>query len=193
MHRGATPPWPPMVVSLLNAMGEKGQRAFAAVLSSMDLSAGHERPTFPSGTSVIIWSKERLRWEGGTVLGARGRGMYEVQVHGFERHVVPMKHVMRPSGGGVGAILYEAARHGSFSLLDALLKGGISPFECDINGNTPLHFAVRRGHAAMCQRLLAAGADAEMPNQLGVSAWDLSLQNGHASVRRIFAPSAADR
>ena len=34
-------------------------------------------------------------------------------------------------------------------MLDALLKGGVSPFECDPKGNTALHFAVRRGQTAV--------------------------------------------
>ena len=74
-----------------------------------------------------------------------------------------------------------------------MIKGGVSPFECDLRGNTALHYAVRRGHAAMCKRLINAGADAEVQNQIGHSAWDLALQYGHAAVRRIFSPSAADR
>lgn len=191
LDRGATPPWPPMMISLLNAMSERGQRAFGAVLSIID--PARTRPTFPQGEAVIIWSDERRKWERGVVVSARGRGMYEVQARGIDTAVVPMKHVMRPSEGGTGALLYEAARRGSLSLLDALLKGGISPFECDLKGNTALHFAVRRGHASMCKRLVAAGADSEVTNQLGSSPWDLALQCGHAAVRRIFSPSAADR
>ena len=104
-----------------------------------------------------------------------------------------MKHVMRPSEGGIGAVLYETARRGSYALLDALLRGGVSPFECDPKGNTALHYAVRRGHVAMCKRLVAAGADAEVANMAGASSWDLALQCGHAAVRRIFSPSASDR
>lgn len=191
VHRGATPPWPPMIVSLLNAMSQRGQRAFGAVLPMIDPE--RTRPTFPPGTPIIVWSIDQHRWEEGVVKTARGRGMYEVQTRGIETIEVPMKFVMRQSEGGLGAMLYETARRGSLPLLDALLRGGLSPFECDMKGNTALHFAVRRGHAAMCKLLVAAGADAEVPNQLGTSAWDLALQCGHAGVRRIFSPSAADR
>ena len=143
---------------------------------------------------MIIFDEALNKWVDGTVRGAKGRGIYEVQPsNAIEPRLVPMKHVMRPSEGGIGAVLYETARRGSYALLDALLKGGVSPFECDTKGNTALHYAVRRGHAAMCKRLITAGADAEVANMAGTSAWDLALQCGHAAVRRIFSPSVSDR
>ena len=191
LHRGATPPWPPMMVSLLNMLSEKGVKAFGQILSAVD--PHRTKPTFPNGTQVMVWSEEKHRWEDGVVKGAKGRGTYEVQSRGIETLTLPAKYVMRAEEGGVGALSYEAARKGSYLLLDSLLKGGVSPFECDLRGNTALIYAVRRGNAQMCQRLIKAGADAEVQNKQGAAAWDLALQCGHAGVRRIFSPSAADR
>lgn len=192
LHHGATPPWPPLIVFLMNSLSEYGTKVFGTVLSGIDPSRA--RPTFPAGAAVLIWDESGQCWLEGTVCGARGRGTYEVHASGeSDTVVVPMKHVLRPSDGGVGALLHESGRRGSLHLLESLLKGGISPFECDADGNTALHHAVQRGHVAMCRRLLAAGLDADVPNRMGVSPWDIALQTQHAVLRRIFSPSLADK
>jgi ankyrin repeat protein len=192
VNRGSTPPWPALIVSLLNSMSERATRIFGTIVASVDPQRA--RPSFSQGSQVLVWSEEEKAWEKGSVRGARGRGMYEVQPNsGLGLAVVPTKHIMHPTDGGLGAVLYESARKGSYLLVDCLLNGGVSPFECDSKGNTALHIAVRRGHAPMCKRLVMAGADPEVPNMFGTSAWDLALQCGQASVRRVFSPSAADR
>ena len=71
-----------MIVSLLNLMSERAQRAFGAAVSFID--PVHTRPAFPQGTEVIVWSEELQKWETGVVLGARGRGTYEVQAGGID-------------------------------------------------------------------------------------------------------------
>ncbi|KOO30698.1 ankyrin repeat [Chrysochromulina tobinii] len=191
LSRGATQPWPAMMTTLLSSLGERATRVFGAMISTVD--PGRARPSFASGAPVLVWSDAHYRWETGVVRAARGKGLYEVSSTPIEAAILPAKHVLRIAEGGAGALLYEAARSGTPQMVDALINGGVSVFECDAQANTPLHYAVRRGDATICQRLLAANADAEVRNTFGVTPWDLSLQCGHAAVRRAFSPSAADR
>ena len=59
--------------------------------------------------------------------------------------------------------------------------------------STAIHFAAFAGHAEVCRRLAAAGADDEMPNIYSLSANALAFSAGHTSVRRALHPSASDK
>jgi ankyrin repeat protein len=45
------------------------------------------------------------------------------------------------------------------SIVEKLLKFGASPDAFDLEGQSPLHLAIRGGHAVVAKRLLQAGAD----------------------------------
>ena len=44
-------------------------------------------------------------------------------------------------------------------VVEKLLKFGANPDAADLEGQTPLHVAIRGGHAVVAKRLLQAGAD----------------------------------
>jgi ankyrin repeat protein len=45
------------------------------------------------------------------------------------------------------------------SIVDKLLKFGAHPDVVDLEGQSPLHAAIRGGHVVVAKRLLQAGAD----------------------------------
>ena len=59
------------------------------------------------------------------------------------------------------------------ALVHALLKQGVSVFECDADANTALIFAAATGNAPLCQELLGRGAEPETRNRHQMSAWDV--------------------
>ena len=94
-------------------------------------------------------------------------------------------------GGGVGAVLREAAGAGSAELVRALLSRGVSCYAASEDGSTALHFAARSGAEDVCRLLMAEGIDPRLDNAAQVSPYELSVSFHHAGVRRIFAPREA--
>ena len=191
LSQGATPPLPAVITTILSQLNERTIHVFSSMLSVVDRTRA--RPPFASGAQVLVWSQAHHTWENGIVRAARGRGLYEVSTPSIEARILPAMHVLRVAEGGAGSLLCEASLSGSLHLVNALIEGGVSVFEADARANTPLHFAVRRGDASICRRLLAANADAQVQNMQHITAWDLSRQCGQSAVRRLFSPSAADR
>ena len=69
LARGATPPWPATMVSLLDSLNERSARAFGAILAQVDPQ--RTKPTFPPGAQVIVWAQDKMLWEEGIVRGAK--------------------------------------------------------------------------------------------------------------------------
>ncbi|MBR4927249.1 MAG: ankyrin repeat domain-containing protein [Alphaproteobacteria bacterium] len=67
---------------------------------------------------------------------------------------------------GWTALAY-AAFHGDMQKVDFLLKNGANPNAQDDYGYTPLMQTVEGNHAKIAQRLLDAGADPKLRNDLG--------------------------
>jgi ankyrin repeat protein len=59
-----------------------------------------------------------------------------------------------------------------------LLRGKANPNVADVDGTTPLQWAVRNNNPGLVDRLLAAGADAEAQNRYGVTAIQLACEIG---------------
>lgn len=72
------------------------------------------------------------------------------------------------------APLHYAAASGKVALVDLLLEHHAYIDAESPNGTTPLMMAAQYGDAQSLQRLLAAGADASLVNQLGLSALDFA-------------------
>ncbi|KAF8060498.1 histidine--tRNA ligase [Scenedesmus sp. PABB004] len=99
---------------------------------------------------------------------------FEGLVHaGLPRTAVA--HLLRASGGapgdpqdGAGNTHLHSAVAGpddAPELVAALLAAGAPPDAANADGDTPLHVAARRGHAAACAALVAGGADVLRRNQ----------------------------
>ena len=76
--------------------------------------------------------------------------------------------VQHPTEAGAGAVLYEASERGNLALVNTLLASGISLTYVDKEANTALHKAVLGGSAAVCRRLIRAGADPEFTNMFDI-------------------------
>ena len=59
----------------------------------------------------------------------------------------------------------------------------------DTKANTALHVAAIGGHAAVCCRLVAAGADPLVRNTQAQHADDMARQHSHLRVCRVFKPT----
>ena len=58
---------------------------------------------------------------------------------------------------------------GKFETIDLLLSNGAEFDTLDVDGKSPLYYAVSRDRMPMIDRLLDNGADINAPNSLGIS------------------------
>ena len=90
---------------------------------------------------------------------------------------------------GLGALLCAASAAGRTELVGVLLDADVSPQESKEDGTTALIAAANAGHANVCLRLLEAGADIDMRNQMGLNAFDCAVFRRHYTVRRALKPN----
>ena len=76
--------------------------------------------------------------------------------------------------------LVRAVKANETVTANALLRAKANPNVADVDGTTPLQWAVRNSNTALVDRLLAAGADAKAQNRFGVTAIHLACENGSA-------------
>ena len=85
--------------------------------------------------------------------------------------------------------LHYAAASGSLPLLRALIDHDAYIDAASPNQTTPLMMAARGGHAPGLQLLLEAGADAQLKNALGQTAYDFAQAQGHTNLLRLLPVS----
>ena len=155
LTEGMMQPWPSTLVRLVaDAKDQPLNEAFATICETLD-----DAPRFDVGAHVLCWPARfdsiNNVWQSGTVLRERHGAVRDVRLDSGEVVYELMPHaVLAIAIGGPGAVLRSAARHGSYELLETLLRRGISPFEADLNAETALHRASAKGHAACCRLLL---------------------------------------
>ena len=69
---------------------------------------------------------------------------------------------------------------------------GATPADHDVDGTTPLHWAVRAGDLAAARRLLKDGADAKAVNRYGVTPLSLAAEAGNAPMIDALLKAGAD-
>lgn len=75
--------------------------------------------------------------------------------------------------------MHVAARNGNLDIVTLCLQKGISPNTVNLNGDTPLHYAVCSGQIELVVALLAKGAN---PNiQVNISFLSASLETYHSN------------
>lgn len=77
--------------------------------------------------------------------------------------------------------LQGAAATGDLTRVDELLRRGYPVNRFDDLGKTPLHYAVERGHIAVVERLIAAGANVNAHDQRVIGNTPLSDSAGECS------------
>jgi ankyrin repeat protein len=80
---------------------------------------------------------------------------------------------------------------GDDRVVRALLAGGAAAGIRAALGVTPLHLAAARGNRALCELLLAHGADPAAAMEDGKRAADIAAERGHAAVAAWLAAPAA--
>jgi ankyrin repeat protein len=65
--------------------------------------------------------------------------------------------------------LAKAVKANDATTVATLLRGKANPNVADVDGTTPLQWAVRNNNPGLVDRLLAAGADAKAQNRYGVT------------------------
>jgi len=88
-------------------------------------------------------------------------------------------------------MLVAAARGGDLDLLEKALQTEASQISvADKLKRTPLHLAAFSGHAAVCERLIAAKADVHVKAQDGFTALHFASQKGHFECAKIILQHA---
>lgn len=86
--------------------------------------------------------------------------------------------------------LHDLAVQNKLEELKELLKQpGVEVNALDSYGYTSLHLAADRGFTEVVKALLTAGADKEILDSEGISAWELSEEAGHDDIAVILGRS----
>jgi ankyrin repeat protein len=72
------------------------------------------------------------------------------------------------------------------SALDRLLQEAPAIDALDARGFTPLHHAAARGYSQLAARLLRAGADRQLRDNLGRSAYDFAVMGGFSETANLL-------
>ncbi|KAF3935568.1 Ankyrin-2 [Dactylella cylindrospora] len=88
------------------------------------------------------------------------------------------------SGASCCSLLHMAAqceyeKEAEIGLVQFLMKIGISVNVTDVDGSTPLHYAIRQGNDQMAKTLLSQGADPDLRENHGETPLSLSFKNRH--------------
>jgi len=87
--------------------------------------------------------------------------------------------------------LLTAAKQGDMTTVGHLVEEGVALDQSEGDGTTPLHWVVYHDERGMARRLLTAGADVNVANDLGVTALWIASQNGSEELVRILLDAGA--
>src|SRR5688572_27459479 len=95
--------------------------------------------------------------------------------------VVPMVALFGVIAASAGTLI-DAIKAGDAAAVRTLLRQPGAVHMPDVDGTTPLHWAVQRGDVSMVDTLLTAGADVHAVNRYGVPPLTLAATNGDAAI-----------
>ena len=181
-------PWPDTLVATMMS-GEPTSElfeSFGTLCETLD-----ETPRFGVGARVLARRLTGEMWSSATVVRELHSGRRDVRLDSGELLMsLQPNAVLAPSAGGPGAVLRSAASKGAEELVRSLLRRGVSPFECNENGETPLHCAALHGRDTICRLLLEHRADSHTKDLFEQSPYHIAIVNSHLSVVQVFEPSA---
>lgn len=90
-------------------------------------------------------------------------------------------------------ILHDLAKRLEVNYLEILYHNEQRPMdgllnEMDANGDTPLFYAVRTNHFSNCEFLISEGADVNIRNNEGKTAYDVAVELGYEECIEILEP-----
>eukprot|EP00927_Polykrikos_kofoidii_P040456 TRINITY_DN3457_c0_g1_i3.p1 TRINITY_DN3457_c0_g1~~TRINITY_DN3457_c0_g1_i3.p1 ORF type:complete len:771 (-),score=127.48 TRINITY_DN3457_c0_g1_i3:255-2567(-) len=110
----------------------------------------------------------------------------EYAMHGSTERMkpfAPMTHVDEREGNSGRTALHKASFWGHIQTITYLLdECKANPNVQDLAGDTPLHDAVRFGHALLVDKLLASGADRKIMNKAGKTPADVAVEYGKHAI-----------
>jgi len=93
---------------------------------------------------------------------------------GANLHILPK--------GDRRSFLHQTAETARLSLTKTFVKAKLPLNRKDINGDTPLHIAIKHGNEPVVEYLLEKGADPKIANNVGFTAVDLAEQRKHYQI-----------
>jgi uncharacterized protein len=88
--------------------------------------------------------------------------------------------------------LVDAVKRGDTTAVSTLLKGRADVNAADLDGTSPLHWAVVRDNVATVDALVRAGADVKKANRYGVTPLAVACTNGNVEIIRRLLDAGAD-
>lgn len=89
--------------------------------------------------------------------------------------------------------MHCAAAESNAEMIDLLSSLGVSPHHCDIDGDTPLHIAARRGNYSIVKALASMGnINLSALNNTGLTPMALAAARGHDRIVRLLLRHGAD-
>ncbi|TNE27707.1 MAG: hypothetical protein EP349_08870 [Alphaproteobacteria bacterium] len=83
------------------------------------------------------------------------------------------------------SFLHQAAETARVSLTKKFVEAKLPVNRKDVNGNTPLHIAIKHGNEPVIEYLLEHGADPKITNSVGFTAVDLAEQRNHYQITNL--------
>ncbi|XP_049640807.1 ankyrin repeat domain-containing protein 39 [Suncus etruscus] len=88
--------------------------------------------------------------------------------------------------------IWSAALNGDLGRVKDLIQKTSDPSQPDSAGYTPLHYASRNGHYAVCQFLLESGAKCDAQTHGGATALHRASYCGHTDIARLLLSHGSD-
>ena len=132
---------------------------------------------------------ELLLGAGGRIVTRMGRVSEALQNAAFSDNVAAVKRILkaRPNAHGNDAEFACLAAHGvKLKILEALVDGGLPINTIDLEGDTPLMYAVRAGRKNVVQFLLSRGANAKIRSKEKKTAAMLASEFGYRDIARLL-------
>jgi len=99
-----------------------------------------------------------------------------------------MVHAHRSSQEVAATTLFNAVLKSRTHMISVLIRAGVDPDVRNIEGRTPLMTAAELGAAEIARLLIENGADPNMVDETGETAYEIAMRKGHRHMANILRP-----